>query len=192
MNTKRISVLSATAAALLALSGVAHADGACSTGSLRGAYGFSAHGQLIGLLDSTGGVHAFVTQPLLNDVALVTFDGAGGFDRVDTGTINGAPKGGTADFTGSQKGTYTLNSDCTGTMTIRYDSGVVLLLEMVVTDDARLIKAVILGETIYTASPTIDKTTCQAPCQEAVDVSFDGRKIGGQQQQQERERGRDH
>lgn len=68
------------------------------------------------------------------------------------------------------------------TMTIRYDSGVVLLLEMVVTDDARLIKAVILDETIYTAAPTVDNTICQAPCQEAVDVSFDGRKIGGQQE----------
>jgi lipoate-protein ligase A len=35
----------------------------------------------------------------------------------------------------------------------------------------------------------VDGTICQAPCQEAVDVSFDGRKIGGQQQQ---ERERDH
>lgn len=182
MNSKRIGVLSATAATLLAVSGVAHADGSCSTETLRGAYGFSAQGQLIGLLDSMGGVHPFVTQPLLNDVALVTFDGAGKFARVDTGTINGAPKGNQTDFTGAQKGYYTLKSDCTGTMTIRYDNGVVLHLEMVVTDEGRLIKAAILGEIILTAGQTVDGTICQMPsCQEAVDVSLEGRKVGGEQ-----------
>ncbi|MFM0077957.1 hypothetical protein P0D72_03545 [Paraburkholderia sediminicola] len=48
MNSKRISVLLATAMALLALSGAANAAERC------GAYGFSAQGHLIGLLDSGG------------------------------------------------------------------------------------------------------------------------------------------
>lgn len=177
MNSKRMSVLSATAVALLALGGAAQAAETCSTATLRGAYGFSAQGKLIGLLDSTGGVHRFVTQQLLNDVALVTFDGAGHFTRIDTGTVGGAPKGGQTDFTGNQSGVYTVKSDCTGTMTIQYDSGVVLVLEMVVTDDARVIKAIIITETLPSAAPTVDGTSCQAPCAEAVEVSLEGRKV---------------
>ena len=177
MNSKRISVLSATAMALLALSGAAAAAGKCSLATLNGAYGFSAQGHLIGLLDSSGGVHPFVTQQLLNDVALVTFDGAGHFTRIDTGTVGGGPKGGQTDFVGNQTGVYTVKSDCTGTMTIQYDSGVVLLLEMVVTDDARVIRAIIITETLPGAAPTIDGTACQAPCAEAVEVSLEGRKV---------------
>ncbi|MFM0015666.1 hypothetical protein PQR46_14660 [Paraburkholderia sediminicola] len=92
MNSKRISVLLATAMALLALSGAANAAERCSLATLNGAYGFSAQGHLIGLLDSAGGVYPFVTHQLLNDVALVTFDGSGHFTRIDTGTVGGAPK----------------------------------------------------------------------------------------------------
>ncbi|MBK5180090.1 hypothetical protein IQ286_08105 [Burkholderia sp. R-69749] len=177
MNSKRISVLSATALALLALSGAAKAADRCSLATLNGAYGFSAQGKLIGLLDSSNGVHPFVTQQLLNDVALVTFDGSGHFARIDTGTVGGAPKGGQTDFVGNQSGYYTMKSNCTGTMAIQYDSGVVLLLEMVVTDDARVIKAVIISETLPSAGPTVDGTPCQAPCAEAVEVSLEGRKV---------------
>ncbi|SOE98154.1 hypothetical protein SAMN05446635_6119 [Burkholderia sp. OK233] len=177
MNSKRISVLSATAMALLALSGAANAAERCSLATLNGAYGFSAQGHLIGLLDSAGGVHPFVTQQLLNDVALVTFDGAGHFTRIDTGTVGGAPKGGQTDFVGNQSGVYTVKSDCTGTMTIQYDSGVALLLETVVTDDARVIKAIIITETLPGAGATVDGTSCQAPCAEAVEVSLEGRKV---------------
>lgn len=177
MNSKRIRMLSATAIALLSLNGAAHAAGACSAAMLKGAYGFSAVGQVIGLIDSKG-VHQFVTQLALNDVALVTFDGSSHFTRIDIGTINGAPKNGETGFTGAQSGAYTVNSDCTGTMTIKYDSGVVLGLEMVVTDDARLIKAVILTETVPSVGATVDGTTCTGTsCSEAVQVSLEGRKV---------------
>ncbi|MFL9981731.1 hypothetical protein [Paraburkholderia sediminicola] len=44
MNSKRISVLLATAMALLALSGAANAAERCSLATLNGAYGFSAQG----------------------------------------------------------------------------------------------------------------------------------------------------
>jgi hypothetical protein len=177
MISKRIRMLSATAIALLSLSGAAHAAPTCSAGMLRGAYGFSAVGEVIGLIDAKG-VHPFVTQLALNDVALVTFDGSGHFTRIDTGTIAGAPKGGQINFTGAQNGAYTVNSDCTGTMTITYDSGVVLVLEMVVTDEARLIKAIIISETVPTVGPTIDHATClTGSCTEAVQVSLEGQKV---------------
>lgn len=52
MKSKRLCVLSATAVALLSLSGAARADGACAT--LKRAYASSAHGEILGLLDAKG------------------------------------------------------------------------------------------------------------------------------------------
>lgn len=52
MKSKRLCVLSATAVALLSLSGAARADGACAT--LKRAYAPSAHGEILGLLDAKG------------------------------------------------------------------------------------------------------------------------------------------
>lgn len=177
MNSKRSSMLSATAVAFLSLSGAAHAASACSASVLNGAYGFSAVGQVIGLIDSMG-VHQFVTQLALNDVSLVTFDGSKSFKRVDVGTTNGAPKNGATSFTGAQSGAYTVNSDCTGTMTITYDSGVVVALDIVVTDDARLIKAIVINETVPSVGPTVDGAICTGnTCSEAVQVSLEGRKV---------------
>ncbi|SDR51039.1 hypothetical protein [Paraburkholderia tuberum] len=177
MNSQRLSMLSATAIALLSLNGAAHAGSACSASLLNGAYGFSAVGQVIGLIDSAG-VHQFVTQLALNDVSLVTFDGSKHFTRIDVGTTNGAPKNGVTSFTGAQSGAYTVNPDCTGTMTIKYDSGVVLGLEIVVTDDARLIKAIIISETVPSVGPTVDAVNCTTTsCSEAVQVSLEGRKV---------------
>ena len=62
-------------------------------------------------------------RPTAPAVALVTFDGAGGFTRTDFGVIGGLPKGGQTTFNLNQNGTYTVNSDCTGTMKILYTAG---------------------------------------------------------------------
>ncbi|MFL9930563.1 hypothetical protein P0D88_15165 [Paraburkholderia sp. RL18-103-BIB-C] len=53
----------------------------------------------------------------------MTFDGAGDFTRTDFGVIGGLPKGGQTTFNLNQNGTYTVNSDCTGTMKILYTAG---------------------------------------------------------------------
>ena len=70
------SILSATAIALLALSGAAQAgggggggghsnNGLCSTATLKGPFGFIGHGEILGLLDSTNTLHPFATPLIL-------------------------------------------------------------------------------------------------------------------------------
>jgi hypothetical protein len=181
MKIKHLSVLSATAVALLSLSGAAQAGGLCSGATLKGPYGFSAQGEVLGLLDANG-LHPFTTPSILNDVAIVTFDGAGHFARTDFGNMNGVPKGGQTAFNPNQSGTYTVNADCTGTMQITYTAGpvpagVVLALEMVVADDGTVVKALIATETVPSAGPTADGTTCSSNCQLGVQVSFEGKKV---------------
>jgi hypothetical protein len=181
MKIKHLSVLSAAAVALLSLSGAAQAGGLCSNATLKGPYGFSAQGEVLGLLDGTT-LHAFTTPSILNDVAIVTFDGSGRFTRTDFGNMNGVPKGGQTAFNPNQSGTYKVNDDCTGTMQITYTAGpvpagVVLDLEMVVADDGTLVKAIIATETVPSAGPTADGTTCSSNCQLGVQVTFEGKKV---------------
>src|ERR1700733_4461097 len=54
-------------------------------------------------------------------VAMSQFDGKGNFTQIDTVTINGEV---VADFTHTPAtGTYTVNSNCTGTFTIDFTDG---------------------------------------------------------------------
>jgi len=177
MKIRRSTVLSVLAVALLSLGGAAHAAGLCSNATLRGSYGFSAHGAVLGLLDASNTLHPFATPAILDDVAIVTFDGAGNFARTDFGNIGGIPKGGQTTFNPNQNGTYTLNSDCTGSMQIVYSTGVVLGLEMVAAEDGTLVKAIVATELVPTATPTVDGTTCPPSCTEGVQVSLEGKKV---------------
>src|SRR5215469_13401813 len=102
MKISHSCILSATVVALMSLSGAAQAGGdggggggggLCSKATLKGPYGFIGHGVILGLLDSSNVLHPFATQSILDDVALVTFDGNGKFTRTDFGSINGVPKG---------------------------------------------------------------------------------------------------
>ncbi len=181
MKIKHLSILSATAVALLSLSGAAQAGGLCSNATLKGPYGFSAQGEVLGLLDGTT-LHPFTTPSILNDVAIVTFDGGGHFARTDFGNMNGVPKGGQTAFNPNQSGSYKVNADCTGTMQITYTggpvpAGVVLDLEMVVVDDGTLVKAIIAKETVPSAGPAADGTTCSSNCELGVQVNFEGKKV---------------
>jgi hypothetical protein len=178
MKDRRFSVLSTMIVALLSLSSAgAQAARACSNSTLKGAFAFSAHGEVLGLLDANNTLHPFTTPTILDDVSLVTYDGAGHFARTDFGNVNGVPKGGQTAFNPNQSGTYTVNQDCTGTMQIVYSSGVVLGLEMVIADDGSAVKAIISTETVPSGGPTADGTTCPPSCGEGVQVSLEGKKV---------------
>ena len=89
MKIKHLSILSATAVALLSLSGAAqagdrgdrgdHGDhgGLCSNATLKGPYEFIGHGEILGLKAADGTLHPYAAPSILDDVALVTFDGSG-------------------------------------------------------------------------------------------------------------------
>lgn len=117
----------------LALSSVAtaHANG-CSNRTIRGTYSFTVHGQIL------GGPMAGIVE----GIASTTFDGFGNLKQVDRVSQNGVS--GTDWRPGS--GNYTLNSDCTGTMTIN-NEGMPFPLELaiIVSQSGKIIHTVVLN-----------------------------------------------
>jgi hypothetical protein len=186
MKIRHSCVMSVLAMALTALSGAAHAGGGwggggggpvCSNGTLKGAFAFNGHGEILGLLDTGGALHLFTTPAILDDVALVTFDGNGGFKRTDYGNIGGLPKGGSTDFNPNQSGTYTVNPDCTGSMHVAYTSGVQTDLRIVVADDGTLVKSVVYHAYTPASGPAADGTSCTMGCAQGVQEYFEGKKV---------------
>jgi hypothetical protein len=168
-------VLPAAALALAALCDSASAQGECSAAMLKGAYAFSAQGEITGLIDSDGGTHVFATPSMLNDVAIITFNGVRMLTRTDSGNTDGLPR--STSFNTGQTGSYTVNADCTGTMTIYPASGVELDLKMVIADNGAVIKALIAKETVPGSAPAMDKTECNGHCGQLVQVTLDGRRV---------------
>ncbi|SOE54416.1 hypothetical protein SAMN05446635_0719 [Burkholderia sp. OK233] len=189
MKIKHLNILSATAVALLSLSGAAQADdhggrgGLCSNATLKGPFGFIGHGEILGLIGADGKVHPYASTSILDDVALVTFDGAGGFTRTDFGVIGGLPKGGQPTFNPNQNGTYTVNSDCTGTMKIVYTAGgavpagVETDLNIVVAADGTLIESVVNRAVTVSGASMDSQAVCPPSCEQGVQESFEGKKV---------------
>ena len=113
MNKRLTQAFAAlTMLALAAFAPAAASAASCSNRILAGAYGFTIQGTKL------GGV-GFVGQQV--GVAMATFDGNGNFTQIDTVTIAGNV---VADFTHTPAtGTYTVNSDCTGTFTLNFTDG---------------------------------------------------------------------
>lgn len=85
---------------------------ACNNNLVEGNYGFTIQGTKLAGMGPTG---------LQVGVAMTQFDGKGNFTQVDTVTINGEV---VSDFTHTPAtGTYTVNSNCTGTFTIDFTDG---------------------------------------------------------------------
>jgi hypothetical protein len=192
MKIKHLSILSATAIALLSLSGAAQADGhgdhggrgaLCSNATLKGPFGFIGHGEILGLIGADGKVHPYASTSILDDVALVTFDGNGGFTRTDFGVIGGLPKGGQPTFNPNQNGTYTVNPDCTGTMKIVYTAGgavpagVETDLNIVVAADGTLIESVVYRAVTVAGASMDGQAVCPPNCEQGVQESFEGKKV---------------
>jgi hypothetical protein len=190
MKIKYLSIWSATAIALLSLSGAAQAGdhdghgGLCSNATLKGPFSFIGHGEILGLKKSADGTfHPYAAPSILDDVALVTFDGMGHFSRTDFGMIGGLPKGGQTTFNPVQRGTYTVNSDCTGTMKIVYDAGgavpagVETDLNIVVAADGTLIESVVYRAVTVSGASMDGEAVCPPDCEQGVQESFEGKKV---------------
>ena len=193
MKIKYLSIWSATAIALLSLSGAAQAGdhdghdghgGLCSNATLKGPFSFIGHGEILGLKKSADGTfHPYAAPSILDDVALVTFDGAGGFTRTDFGVIGGLPKGGQTTFNPNQNGTYTVNSDCTGTMKIVYTAGgagpagVETDLNIVVAADGTLVESVVYRAVTVSGASMDGQAVCPPDCEQGVQESFEGKKV---------------
>ncbi|HKU25259.1 MAG TPA: hypothetical protein VJQ54_07280 [Candidatus Sulfotelmatobacter sp.] len=84
-----------------------HASSGCSLSTLTGSYGFTQTG-FFTFPEKGGGGYAPTA-----DVGVISFDGAGQFTANFTDSTNGKVTTGL-----SAPGTYTVNPDCTGTLTI--------------------------------------------------------------------------
>jgi hypothetical protein len=183
VKIRHLSIASATTIALLSLSGAAQAGGHCSNETLKGAFAFIGHGEILGLIGADGKVHPYAAPSILDDVALVTFDGVDSFTRTDFGVIGGLPKGGQVTFNPSQIGAYMVNSDCTGTMKITYTAGgavpagVETDLNIVVAADGTLVESVVYKAVTVSGQSADGTVTCPPYCEQGVQESFEGKKV---------------
>ncbi len=115
MNKTVSSRMFASALLTLAALGSAYAQSdspACNNQLIQGNYGFTIQGNKLAGPGPTG---------LQLGVAMTEFDGKGGLTQIDTVTISGEV---VADFTHTPAtGSYTVNSNCTGTFTIDFTDG---------------------------------------------------------------------
>ncbi len=140
MNSWNFKGMLAAAIVLLALSGPAWAGGnddlGCSNATLKGDYAFSVLTTVAASPPGPGVV-----------VGLGRFDGKGGFQQTDF-PGNGATDLGLTAFRTGQTGSYTVNPDCTGFMTINLGAGVgVTTNAFVISNGDRSVHAVIAGFT---------------------------------------------
>lgn len=115
MNKKLLASAAALALLTFGASRSAYAQSEspfCNNKLIAGNYGFTIEGAKLGGTGPTG--------PQVG-VAMTEFDGNGGLSQIDTVTVNGIV---VADWTHTKAtGTYTVNSDCTGTFTIDFTDG---------------------------------------------------------------------
>ena len=106
----------------------------CSNATIAGDYGFTVTGTR---LSRPGGPMEAVVG-----VAMTHYDGSGGLTQTDNihGSISGFA---TPDRKGS--GTYTVNSDCTGTMTLVNEGAPPLTLRIVVVDGGNEIRTAVVS-----------------------------------------------
>ncbi|MDE3202429.1 MAG: hypothetical protein KGN79_16080 [Acidobacteriota bacterium] len=107
----------------------------CNNALITGVYGFTIEGTKLGGIGPIG--------PQVG-VAMTRFDGQGILSQVDAVVINGVQ---VSDFThAAATGTYTVNSDCTGTFTINFtDNRPSITAYFVVVDNGNEIDTVVMG-----------------------------------------------
>jgi hypothetical protein len=114
----------------------------CSNETLKGNYGFT----ITGIRPATRGG----PQVALVGTALTTFHGDGTFDQFDNINVDSPADPYQADRPGT--GTYNLNPDCSGSMTLTA-GGVTLELSIIVVDNGREVRtAVITPDVIITSN----------------------------------------
>lgn len=117
---------------------MAHA-GACSNSTIQGTYAFTIHGQIVNPDGST---------LLVDGLAKTTFDGKGNLTQLDAVAINGNMAPGWA----SNTGTYSVNSDCTGTFTVTNGSQAPVHLQMIIAQSGNTIHDVVTDPGIATTA----------------------------------------
>ena len=104
----------------------------CSTASLHGSFGFTSTGTLLALPPGFAGA--------FGEIGRQTFDGRGNTDATATLSANGHVNHVTFE------GTYDVNADCTGSMTLFVSPlGVTVPLDFVIDDNGTELRAITTG-----------------------------------------------
>jgi hypothetical protein len=122
----RISLILLVAALAMSSAAKAHPN-ECTDSTIRGTYAFTIHGQIF---TPNGPI-------LIDGIAKTTFDGEGNLTQVDAVAQNGL----IGQVWRPGTGTYNVNADCTGTMTVANPGQPTLHLAIVVS---------VAGEQIHT------------------------------------------
>jgi hypothetical protein len=116
-----------TSPRMLGASVVRAEEESCSVASLHGTYAIHAQGTIVGQLPPP-----FPAPPFpFGEAGILKLNGAGRLSGKSTANLGGLVLQPTA------MGSYTVNSDCTGTITIQSSAGFVLHDSIVVTDRGR-------------------------------------------------------
>jgi hypothetical protein len=122
----------------LAASSAVNAHASCNDLTIKGSYAFAVHGQIF-----------TPNGPLLVDgIAKTTFDGNGNLTQVDAVAVSGH----IALVWRPGTGTYTLNSDCTGTMTLVNQDQPPLHLAILVSHAGDIIHTVVTDPNVAVTS----------------------------------------
>jgi hypothetical protein len=122
-------------------------DTKCTNRTLRGDYGFTAEGVLIG----TPGLPA---QAPFRSVGLAHFDGKGNLTWLEPTVVNGTLL--EADWTAAS-GTYSVNANCTGTAIVNTpNSPVPLKLAFVVVKEGKEVRSVLDTNAISSVFTKVD------------------------------------
>jgi hypothetical protein len=116
--------------ALASSSSMAAHDRECTNSSIKGSYAFTIRGQIF---TPNGPV-------VVDGIAKTTFDGNGNLTQVDAVAANGIA----LQLWRAGTGSYTVNSDCTGTMTLLNPDQPPLHLAILVSDSGNLIHTVVI------------------------------------------------
>jgi hypothetical protein len=129
-RTVRIATFGIALAILFLLGTVPSAqaqDHSCSNATLDGSFGFSGTGTVFN-----------PSASLFAQVGRQTFDGNGNTDATATTSINGA------SFPVTIKGTYTVNADCTGSLTLQVSPvGLTVHADFVIASDGAEFRAIV-------------------------------------------------
>jgi hypothetical protein len=149
LTSRVLSIAPVILAGLLGLAPAAKADdGHCSDRTLHGAYGFAVEGMIF----------ASGNQPLLmlRAVALTTFDGKGGLTQVDHYVVNGTPQTPPNNPWPASKGTYSVNPDCTGKLTLNVPNMPPFVSYFVVVKNGKEIRTALDANLVSSVGTRID------------------------------------
>jgi len=162
----------------------------CTNATLQGDYGFTIHGESLGVLvPQTSGppkLAPFANALLVDGVAMTHFDGIRNLTQVDVVMRNGTSAATPATpvsngFRTGETGSYSLNTDCTGTFRINFPDGTEIDVVFVLAKQGHEIHTVVTRQHVPQLPPTIlpAGVSCDATtngCDLGVQIRSDGVK----------------